>query len=187
VAPPAVVPAPIDDEDDDGAATLPVDSDHIFLARDVLPFVQAKDKAPPPAAAADDDPADLGSTAAVDADLLRDHTLPFRKVAPDDSMTEVAYEPTERLSSKHRPPPADALPEHLEAMTIQEYAAMCAECAVHADWVEQIQKRYHVRSDEERAAVDRHFRDKMAADDELASKWRWHLAHYEAWARQQKG
>ncbi|MBW2527019.1 MAG: hypothetical protein JRI23_22755, partial [Deltaproteobacteria bacterium] len=79
-----------------------------------------------------------------------------------------------------------AAPAHLESMTVEQYASLCAECAVHPSWVDQIHGRYHVRSREERSALDAHWRARMAADVQLTQHFRWHYARFEQAAKQQK-
>jgi hypothetical protein len=79
----------------------------------------------------------------------------------------------------------DELPPHLAALTLEHYAALCAECTVHPEWGVQVQARYHVRSEQERALLDRHWRERMAADAALGERFRQLCAHYTDWVRQQ--
>jgi hypothetical protein len=119
------------------------------------------------------------------------------------------YEPTERLSAADvlaslggsdevtmvvpyaREAPGSGsqpgLPEHLRAMTVDQYAGLCAECTVHPEWTEAIQQRYQVRGSAERSALDQSWHARMEADAQLADQWRWHYARYELWARNQHG
>lgn len=156
----------------------------------VLPF-RGKVAAPPPSAVNDEsgggDP--LNQTAGIDPDDPRAHvTLPF--ATSDASAADFA--PTEKLDAmKHVAPAPEstdgpALPPHL-TLTIEQYAALRAECSVHARWTKEISARYGVRNDEERSAVDAHFRDRMGRDAALAEAFSYHYARIEHWARQQKG
>jgi hypothetical protein len=70
-------------------------------------------------------------------------------------------------------------------MTAEQHAALCAECAVWPLRAGEIQARYAVRSDEERAALDRHWRERMQGRDDLEELWRSHYRRYEQWFRQQ--
>lgn len=120
----------------------------------------------------------------------------------DDSVQAAASDAPDRSSPEPKPsgagdapppPPAAGsapatagLPEHLAAMGVEQYAALCAECSLHPSWVSSILTRYRIESEEQRAALDAHWRERMAADEELANAWRWHYRRYEQWAKQQK-
>jgi hypothetical protein len=134
--------------------------------------------------------------------LRRRHVLPFER--PDDEDEPVRDPgarpadsspaaqpsaqpagPTEQAQEPQRPP--QALPAHLEAMTVEHYAALCAQCAVHSQWASHIEARFHIRSAEEREALDQLWRDKLAVDEQLQEQYRWHYARHESWARGQQG
>ncbi len=68
-------------------------------------------------------------------------------------------------------------------MTLEQYAALCAECTVSPQWTREIHARYGVRSDDERHALDGHWRGKLNRDNNLANNYRWHYARYEEWAK----
>ncbi|MBI4957283.1 MAG: hypothetical protein HY908_35050, partial [Myxococcales bacterium] len=78
------------------------------------------------------------------------------------------------------------LPAHLEALTLEQYAGLCAECAVNPAWTAQIQARYYIRDEAQRAQLDQLWRQRLAADPRLGDTWRWHYARYEQWARAQR-
>jgi hypothetical protein len=122
--------------------------------------------------------------------------LPFESAPSSDEapgLAESGSEPTMRMSvgklprpeSGNEPPPS--LPSHLASMTVEQYAALCAECAVHAEWADQISAgRYNVRDRAERELLDRVFRARMAADPQVAETWRTTYARVEQWAKQQR-
>ena len=80
-----------------------------------------------------------------------------------------------------------ALPPHLSDMTIERYAALCAECNVNPQWFDQIGTRYNVRTRQERDALDEHFRARMNEDANLRESWRSAYERYEEWAKSQRG
>ena len=67
--------------------------------------------------------------------------------------------------------PLAPLPPRLEAMPLEQFAAMCAECSYFPDYVQQIQLRYGVASPLERRAVDELWRQRMAVDPSLHARW----------------
>jgi hypothetical protein len=81
---------------------------------------------------------------------------------------------------------ATELAPHLAALTVEQYATLCAECASHPAWVAEILARYGVQSEAERAALTQHWEQRMAADPQLAGLLRWHYARYEEWLKQQQ-
>ena len=133
-----------------------------------------------PAAAAE--PAAEGAPAGDDAQT--DDLLELSTDDPD-------FQPTTRIergrSVEAAPAPpspgASPLPAHLESMSVEHYAALCAECAVHPEWIAQTHARYHVQDDGQRQLLDRAWQQRMAADPRLADAWRWHYTRYEQWAR----
>ncbi len=188
------------------AATVAKIDPSALIDANVLPFV--KSSATPPPSALHDLPDDQYGETLSDSDDSIGITLPFNMPAiiseqpvPQSQASPVGAGNTERIVLK-APVPATAvtkhaaatereaaegaatLPPHLNAMTIERYAALCAECALHSDWADRIAQRYNIRSRSEREAVDRYFRRRMQADQELLQTWRAAYAHYEQWARQ---
>jgi hypothetical protein len=147
-----------------------------------LPFRGSVAK-PPPSALTDShdgggDP--LMQTAYMEPPPRRATTLPFKAVPA------AGVPAADGSGAGARADDAASLPAHLGAMTIEQYAALCAECSVHARWATEIAARYGVKSEAERRALDAHFRSKMADDPKLSETWRYHYARVEQWARQQK-
>lgn len=145
------------------------------LAGMILPFERQAPPAEPsplqPAPAANAEPAAAGPASARGSQ------------ASDSSASRAAGPLPAAADSDDAAPPE--LPDHLREMSVEQYAALCAECAVHTNWVTQILARYHVRSAAERASLDAFWRVRMAADAELTQQFRWHYARYEQWAKQQ--
>jgi hypothetical protein len=81
---------------------------------------------------------------------------------------------------------APSLPSHLAGFTIEQYASLCAECAVHPGHEKEIcLERYGLRHRDERRLLDRVFDARMKADPELAETWRATYVRVEQWAKQQ--
>jgi hypothetical protein len=95
-------------------------------------------------------------------------------------------QPLPGMMAAQGPPPVP-LPPHLEAMSVEHYAALCAECAVHPEWVASIHARYQIESDEQRTALDLRWRERFRVDDQLTQTWRWHYVRYQEWVKQQQG
>jgi len=90
--------------------------------------------------------------------------------------------PPPRESSRGR---SDLL-AHLATMTVEQHASLSAECAVNPDRIAQIHAQHQVLTDDQRAALDQHWRERMAASKELTRLWQWHYTRYEQWFRQQR-
>lgn len=163
--------------------------------RAALPFRKGAAKAPPPAATKRDDDASLGETVEIgQLSPLAKMTLPFQNPAPqpsaddgstDEGSTEESTDGGGGAEPRQLPVVPEA-PAHLRAMTLEQYAGLCAECAVHPSWTDPIHARYGVQSHAERAALDAHWRARLGADRQLMQLFRWHYARYEQWAKQQR-
>jgi hypothetical protein len=70
-------------------------------------------------------------------------------------------------------------------MTVEQYAALCAECAVHPTWMKGIHTQYEIQSAEQRTTLDRHWRERLARNDELMKLWQYHFGRYRRWFEQQ--
>jgi hypothetical protein len=66
--------------------------------------------------------------------------------------------------------PSDVFPRLL-AMSLEQYASLCAECALFPEHVQQIELRYGVSSPVERTVLDRLWRYRMAEDPTLHARW----------------
>ncbi|RLB57609.1 MAG: hypothetical protein DRI90_17810 [Deltaproteobacteria bacterium] len=164
--------------DADSASTLPADS--IQVVGDALPFREAQ--AQPPSSALDDDdpePDALRETIGLDDD----HPLSMTDEVPTDRTGPQEDEVTVAIDLPADVPLGAEIPRHLAALTVVQYAALCAECAVHPEWVDPINARYQVSNHQERQALDRLWKERMAIDDQLELVWRWHFARYEQLAK----
>ncbi|MBW2455615.1 MAG: hypothetical protein JRI68_13940 [Deltaproteobacteria bacterium] len=197
--------------DGDEAKTLPADG--LNVAADALPFTGARAKPPPPALDVEPDGDPLRATMGLDgAPLGEESALPFHKVpaaspsGASGSSTEEG-EDDELLSMTDEAPtgrrpladdevtkaivlpletPSDAgaeLPKHLVELTVEQYAALCAECAARPEWVDEIHTRYQVSDAAQRGALDHLWKERMAADSEVERTWRWHYERYQEWAK----
>ena len=187
-----------DAEEDDLEGTMPVDR---ALKRPGLPFSGAVE--PPPPTSSSDSASDiLGKTAYLDPSEPRDvQTLPFDKKSPikneeittlhtrpsaPESLLELEPEPSSKMEPTERLS-LDTLPEHLSKVTLEQHAALSAECSVYPEWKEQIHARYGIKSRAERELLDRHFQKLMDGDRALADQWRWQYQRYENWTRAKSG
>jgi hypothetical protein len=66
---------------------------------------------------------------------------------------------------------------------IENYASLCAECAVRPRERPQIHARYHIADDAERAALDAYWQEKMANDRALARRFRELMVQAGDWVR----
>jgi Meckel syndrome type 1 protein len=179
--------------DESAPATIGVDTELPLVP--ALPFRAADGEvAPPEHAAPAGEPEELGpagDTLTVGTKSpLPDHTLPFHKPArPVAAQADAAPAPAPPAEASAPAPEgtreATALAPHLATMTIEQYAALCAECAVHPGWTAQVHARYQIQSEAERAALDGRWGERMAGNEELVRLWQWHYARFEQWFRQQ--
>jgi hypothetical protein len=167
-------------------------ADEAALQGPALPFRQG-DAQPPPTTAGEPPPANpMGTTVEGEAiSPLAGTTLPFHHAAADKAAAaeEHASLPAGPDAPGQATAPAQieaGLAPHLAAITVEQYATLCAECAAHPAWLAHVQARYGVQSAAERAALDSHWQQRMAADPQLPGLLRWHYARYEEWLKQQR-
>jgi hypothetical protein len=147
-----------------------------------------------------------GATSEVDVSMFRRAALPFTKGAPAPPFFETA----DAARAEVRAPRASAtghttmvLPvmdvatptskcgadgrhtgeRACASLTVEQYAAFCAEVAVFPDHVVQVHQRYGVGQDA-RTALDEAFAQRFTADPTLQRRWRALVAHYGDWYRE---
>jgi hypothetical protein len=128
-------------------------------------------------------------------------SLPFRMAAtppaaPIAAAAVADRAPTAALPASSPPaampaPAATAAPDeelapHLGAITLEQYAAIRAQCDAMPQWASQILGRYHVKSDSEWRLLDRHWQRRVTADPTLAESFRRQYAQVEQWLSQQR-
>jgi hypothetical protein len=165
-----------------------------------LPFRKGDATPPPPTAPANQQSAgSLGETAEVGMlSPLAKMSLPFRMAAnPPPRAGAVAaagHEPTSAIPASSPPiagpaaaaEPAEELAPHLAALTLEQYAAIRAQCDAMPQWAAEILGRYHVKSDSEWRLLDRHWQRRVASDPTLAESFRRQYAQVEQWLSQQR-
>ncbi len=176
----------------DNPGTLPADA-ALVMRGAALPFQGAADPPPHASAQARRDPLGETRTALHDAPgAPGGQALPFvGATASEDAETSahpdrVAPGP-DSMTRAHdfgvASPAERELVAHLSQITLEQYAALCAECVVNPHWMQQIHARYGVRTPGERSALDQHWQARMGSDDNFANTFRWHYRRYEAWAK----
>jgi len=71
-------------------------------------------------------------------------------------------------------------------LTVDQYASLCAECAVHPERIGEVLARYHIPSDAARRIIDRHWQSRLAEDPELHRQWEQSYANYQTWLMKQR-
>lgn len=138
---------------------------------------------------------ELGETEEVSIAAFRSVALPFTEGPPAPSFFVAADESREtpRIPrSDHRNEtmalPVIRLPGEQDgrdpALTVEQYAAFCAELTVFPDEAADIHRKYRVASAEGRAALDAAFVRRFGADPTLQRRWRALVDHYGAWYRE---
>ncbi|MBI4702916.1 MAG: hypothetical protein HY744_17500 [Deltaproteobacteria bacterium] len=186
----------------DQGGTLPPAQRSPF-AEGVLPFVSDHAASPPPAVPArvappaaapgGDETAPISQTGLVVARLRP--ALPFEPAppgagpAPGAARSGPAGAPALPFDLVGRPasPVAPGSPEDdtPPALTLEQYASLCAEHAAYPDREAQIETRYQIRDRPGRARLDRHWQERFAREPALRSEWERLRAQYQAWLTQQ--
>ena len=171
VVPPGIDPSRVGNVKVQLSDTTQPGDDGASSDRTVLPF--AGTAKPPPSAVGDVNAAidALGQTRMGDEGAPKAVTLPFK------------------MPPGVKPPAAGAppLPSHLSGLNLEHYAALCAERDVYKGWESQVEARYGITGEDDKKAVDAHFRAQLKADPSQMAGWRTHYARVEAWAREQRG
>jgi hypothetical protein len=153
-------------------------------------------------------PPGIGETADVDITIFRRRPLPFAAGAPptaffaaaDAARAEVRRPGTRATGHETMALPAmgGAAPEgegeagerdeakrQGASLTLEQYAAFCAELAVFPDQVASVHRRYGVADETARRALDGTFAQRFQGDPTLQRRWRALVAHYGDWYRGQ--
>jgi hypothetical protein len=102
--------------------------------------------------------------------------------APPDSTTAVrqgiaadipGFSATAKAAAAIPPPPP-----RLAAMNVEGYAALCAACAMFPASLAEIHAEFGIQSAEEREGLECHWRQRIAANEELQRIWRAHYTRY---------
>ena len=105
---------------------------------------------------------------------------------------ESATDEPSALASQHSAPqPAAAsggvVDTALAQLTLEQYAAFCAERTVFADRLADVMARYHVPDETQASLLDQLWRARRANDDELDRRYTSTYEHYCRWLREQSG
>ncbi len=131
----------------------------------------------------------MGDTEEVDVRVFQRRALPFAEgpPAPEFFAAADAARTEPRVS---RPPgnetvalPVLQVPD--EPLTVEQYAAFCAELSVFPDAADSIHRQYGVPGAEARGLLDAAFARRFAADPTLERKCRALVRHYEGWFRRE--
>jgi hypothetical protein len=76
-------------------------------------------------------------------------------------------------------------PPPFPRMPIETYASFCAELAVFPDKAAEVEKKYKIRSDAARAALDQDWQVRFDAHPETRTQWQGLVAHYREWLQRQ--
>jgi hypothetical protein len=71
------------------------------------------------------------------------------------------------------------------SLTLEQYAAFCAELAVFPGQAADVHRRYGVAEESARRALDDGFAQRFRVDPTLQRRWRALVAHYGDWYRSQ--
>jgi hypothetical protein len=77
----------------------------------------------------------------------------------------------------------EARADACSTLTVEQYAALCAELAVAPGSAENIFQRYGLGSPRERPQVDDDFAQRFRVDPALEQRWQALVAHYREWFR----
>jgi hypothetical protein len=135
----------------------------------------------------------MGETEEVNVAAFRDVPLPFVEGPPAPSFfaeldaaradqrspRRVTGDETMAMPVIHAPAANGA------SLTVEQYAAYCAELNVFSGESERIHGKYGVASTDARASLNAAFAERFGSDPTLQRKWRALVTHYEGWYRRQ--
>lgn len=138
----------------------------------------------------------VGETGTVDVAALRRAMLPFVKGAPapqffaaaDAARAERRGRPAASTGHETVALPVLALPAGAESappMSLEQYAAFCAELAVFPAHAVSIHLRYGLASADARKALDEVFARRFGVDPSQQRRWQALVVHYGDWYRRQ--
>jgi hypothetical protein len=154
-------------------------------------------------------PQRMGETEEVNTSMFRGAQLPFMSGAPSPAFF-MAADAAQAASFRARSSPAEdgtaVLPvirlseltderraDELRAggnarpsLSIEQYAALCAELAAYPGQVVHVHQRYGIVSDDARVALDEAFALRFSNDPSLQRRWQALVAHYTRWYQQQR-
>jgi len=149
-------------------------------------------KPPPKAVAADAAPTDFGgSTFFLDgsggAGPSKRGALPFSSKGEADTEKRAAAKekksPTLPFSKVPEPRQSSASATRFPTLTLEQYASLCAECAVDPARRDETHKRYQIHLPADREQLDAHWDTRFEADAALRTKFETHLSAYMEWLR----
>jgi hypothetical protein len=145
--------------------------------------------------------ANPGSTEGIDADALRRAVLPFLHGTPPAEFfvaVDASRAEREERASPQGPdatlvlgeplplPAADA-PRSQEPLSLEQYAAFCAELAVYPGRAGLIHQQYGLADPNARRALDDAFAHRFRSEPAARERWQALVAHYGEWYRRQGG
>jgi len=135
----------------------------------------------------------MGETEEVSVAAFRGVPLPFVEGPPDASFFAAAdaaraepRQPQGTTGDETMALPVIRVPAAKDAsLSLEQYAAYCAELTVFPDRTEQIHEKYGLASADARAALSAAFAQRFGADPILQRRWRALVVHYGDWYRRE--
>jgi hypothetical protein len=85
------------------------------------------------------------------------------------------------FAAGREPPSAPTFPR----MPLETYAAFCAERTLFPDRIGEVQKKYNIRSDAARVALDQDWQARFEAHPDTKAEWQRCVAHHREWLQRQ--
>ncbi len=144
-------------------------------------------------------PKELSMTSGVDFQRMFSTILPFDPNAKPESLplppvqkappalTGTADLNIHDIVSSILPFDKDKQADSTLELTLEQYASLSAELAIHPENKAEVRARYFVSSDEALSRLDTLWKHRFAGDPSLASRWRQLYDEYHRWLNQQRG
>lgn len=126
-------------------------------------------------------PSPSPTAAGADAALVPEGMRGFTSLTGTHPVSEAPTAPVLPFSTGARPAPATpSSPATAPALSLEQYASLCAELAATPDDAEALFARYGLGRPEARLAVDGFWRDRLARDPAAQERWQELYWHYRA-------
>jgi hypothetical protein len=147
----------------------------------VLPFTSSVPTSDAPAGYQPRIDRGVDATSDVIPALLDAPALPFGDALDDGSAVDRTTFMARPVLEAVAPAPSADEAVRVPFLSLEQYAALCAECAAAGDGAPEVERRYHVVDSRARRTLDEHWERRMLAEPQVRARFTQLLAHYQPW------